>query len=374
MKFHLAVAVMFYLSLVLYTGCSPEKPLVPESSGHYSLVVMDKTGSYNVADTAAARPVPDVRVTLYSPEYDHQYSYVTNEKGVADITGIIAARYDIHAVVSLSNSLQLIGGKSVEIYAGHSVTDTVFLEIAPVSKILINEINYAGPVNQYHFFYDQFVELYNRSTNDTCYLDGKIIGRLHSSEYLKPVKDALSYVELQYAFQFPGNPGEKNYPIYPGQHVVIAGDAADHSKTVPTAVNLENADWEFCNQAGNDFDNPNVPNLRNIILSQPRDFMINMISDGIIFSDGTKWQVITNSNGSDYVHVPIETVIDGVEYRSGSDASKYLTVKVDAGLAGAGLPRYSGMSVERVDPTVDTNNSTFDFHNLSAPSPGYQGQ
>ena len=73
----------------------------------------------------------------------------------------------------------------------------------------------------------------------------------------------------------------------------------------------------------------------------------------------------------EYVHIPLWTIIDGVEYASNPDVERYLTMRIDTGLAGIGMARYSGRSVQRRFPGLDSNNSSFDFVMTDRPTPGY---
>jgi hypothetical protein len=72
------------------------------------------------------------------------------------------------------------------------------------------------------------------------------------------------------------------------------------------------------------------------------------------------------------MRIPIDKVIDGVEYASNPYVTqKEMTVRVDAGFAGVGIAKYGGQSTERREPGLDTNNSTFDFVVIPYATPGY---
>lgn len=51
--------------------------------------------------------------------------------------------------------------------------------------------------------------------------------------------------------------------IHPGDFIVVADNAVDHSQNTSTAYNLQNADWEFpsTNPSLGQVDNPSVPNV-----------------------------------------------------------------------------------------------------------------
>jgi hypothetical protein len=239
------------------------------------------------------------------------------------------------------------------------------------SKLIINEIYYCGPINHAFYFFDQFVELYNAS-NDTVYLDGLLVGR--ARQYAHPDMETNDFVQAISLFRFPGEPLEgQDYPLAPGEFSVLAGDALDHSLYIANAMDLSNADWEFYDQYGGDIDNP-APNISNQLPERAIDFMINLGHNAVILSDGSDWyygEERISGNGQ-YVHFPIETVIDVVEYSSSSESTKEITARLDAGFAGIGMLKYSGKSVERRLLGFDTNNSTLDFVINAVPTPGFQ--
>ena len=94
----------------------------------------------------------------------------------------------------------------------------------------------------------------------------------------------------------------------------------------------------------------------------------------MVLATGEEWAAenYVNSSGYDRIRIilPLNTVIDGVEYASNPKAIKELTARVDAGYAGVGCAKYSGQSVERREVGVDTNNSTFDFVLIQRGTPG----
>lgn len=178
-----------------------------------------------------------------------------------------------------------------------------------------------------------------------------------------------------YAFQFPGTPvSGREYPISPGQYIVVAADAVDHS-LYANAVDLSGADWEFFNPLGSDYDVPGIPNVVNIHPESSIDFMINLSHNAVVFTTGEEvgYESYINSSGYERIRVtlPLYTVIDGVEYATNSDATKELTVRVDAGFAGLGCTKYSLQSTERREIGMDVNNSTFDFILLPSPTNGW---
>ncbi|HDL19073.1 MAG TPA: DUF4876 domain-containing protein [Bacteroidetes bacterium] len=355
------------LTFLLLIACGRKKPLNIDGQARINILVADTTGTFPVDPVLGYAPIPNIKVLIQSIEYDYLESKETDKYGLAIFDDLFASEYKVIASRNVGKGayeLNMSATKDVEVYQRRTAVDTLYCSVAKMSGLVINEIYYAGPVNNAYYFYDQFVELYNR-TNTTLYLDGIIVSR--ASQTINPNIEINDYVETLYCFQFPGKPLGKQYPIQPGQFVVIAQDAFDHSKVIANAVDLSNADWEFYDGYGGDWDNFDVPNVNNIRPDKTVDFMINLVHNAVVISDGTEYTVTDN-----YVRIPLSTILDGVEYSKSASRSKEMTTRVDAGFAGVGLAKYSGQSTQRIEPGYDSNNSTLDFILLDHPTPGRQ--
>ncbi len=115
--------------------------------------------------------------------------------------------------------------------------------------------------------YDWFVyfELYNNS-DSTIYLDGMLWGHAWgiASQYstfpcavTEPFRTDPLGLWSNWLHRFPGSGAD--YPVAPGQTVVVALDAVDHSVVHPKLPDLTQVDFEL--QGHGDADNPDVPNL-----------------------------------------------------------------------------------------------------------------
>lgn len=355
------------LAFLWMAGCFREKPTAYDSTFKITLYVKfrDDSLGYN-------QFLKDVRVRLKPIDYNlAALTAVTDDSGKVIFEDIPWAKYDLEirstAWVPFIDSAGTVVPDSfisltvvdtanlISPNAGGVVVDTIFtIAATSLPGIKINEIYYCGPENNQFYFYDQFIELYN-SSDQTLYLDGIIVCRIyHMSTW------------VTYIFQFPGKPVVgREYPIQPGQFVVLAQDAIDHRKIIPKSIDLSHADWEFVNSLDfGDWDNPAVPNLFNLKAGNNKDFMINLGTNVILIADGTD---------TDYANgIDLATVIDCVEYSSLSDHIKDIEKVLDRGWAGVGMQKYSGTSIERITPGFDTNNSTVDFVNIKPPTPGYQ--
>jgi hypothetical protein len=357
-------SVVFFISLALFHSCEKiEMPTKYDGSGYLKLICLwDSLGQLT--------PIRNGKVIITS-EYGMKIVYL-NEDGCVEIPNLPESIYNasVHGIHPTDKNISLIGvKKDIEVKSMVKTIDTIIASPTSRFGIVINEIYSSGPVNDIFYIFDQFIELYN-PTDSIKYLDGIIVMRVSgNNEGLGPGADEGNDGDIDgitYIYKFPGNPGEKNYPIYPKQFVVIASKAIDHRKFVSTSIDLSNADWEFYNQySPNDVDNPNVPNLINLRPDRTSDFLLALTSDIVVIATGEdiKWE-----DGID-----INTIIDGVEYQSSPHPinKKTLDPRVDRGYV-LSPPRYSGKSMQRKSPGFDTNDSSIDFEIIDKPTPGRQ--
>lgn len=369
---YLLIEIIKYLTLVviftILSSCAEEPPVNIDGTGQLELVVLwDSTYNDSIEN---AIPVSNAKVIITS----RYFSKVCHcdQNGRLVLSNLPTSDYGLTVRKNHPDdpNIILVGSKrNFQIRSGEFFIDTIYVKPISSFGICINEIYAAGPVNNFFFFFDQFIELYN-SSDSVKYLDGMMIMRFSGNSSGKgPGADEEDDGDIDgttYVFKFPGNSGEKNYPIRPGQFVVLASDAVDHRSVCATSYDLSNADWEFYNQfSPEDIDNPNVPNLINMRPDKTADFLIALTSDVVILSDGrdSLWQ-----DGID-----INTVIDGIEYQSQPHPQnkKTLDSRIDRGYV-LSPPRYSGQSMQRREPGLDTNDSLSDFEIKDRATPGYQ--
>lgn len=365
MNRRLLIIVLIYIIIV---GCRENPPVEYDGSSSINLVAVWDTSS--VPGVVKNAPLSGAKVILNS-EYGTFVRYL-DENGKLTVNNIPAATYDIavRKPHPLDNNIIIVGNiKGIKISQNTTVTDTLFGTPVSNSGIAINEIYSCGPVNNVYFFYDQYIELYN-SSDSIKYMDGMIIMRVSGNGgdgQLGPGADEGDDGDIDgvtYIFKFPGNPGEKTIPFYPKTFMLLASDAVNHKNSMPNAVDLSNAEWEFFNQySANDIDNPNVPNLINLRSDRTTDFLISLTNDVIVLADGRD---IVWEDGID-----ISTIIDGVEYQTSATSRKTLDPRVDRSWVKS-PPTYSGKSIQRREPGVDTNDGQLDWEILPSPTPGYQ--
>lgn len=242
------------------------------------------------------------------------------------------------------------------------------------------------------------------NTSNILFADQLIIGQ---SEFLTtddknptPYNKNLSFA-VKGVMVLPGSGNQ--YPVQPGDFIVIADNAINHKQNTSTAYDLHNADFEFpsTNPALGQVDNPSVPNA-DIIYSQTNFKMFLMHNRGfesyviarfptgedkITFLQKFKYDYsYQNSAGiitprSAYA-IPNSWIIDGVNNSIPTNFVHTLTAPgIDSGWASVGATdsdanRY-GKSVRRKTAGtmtngknlyMDTNNSTNDFTKDAVPS------
>ncbi|KMQ61277.1 hypothetical protein ACM39_17830 [Chryseobacterium sp. FH2] len=248
---------------------------------------------------------------------------------------------------------------------------------------------------------------YFKLTNNTdkvLYADGLILGQ---SEFLttddkNPTPyDVNQYFAVKGVMVLPGTGTQ--YPVQPGDFIVIADNAINHKENTSTAYDLHNADFEFpsTNPALGQVDNPAVPNVKviytqmtyNMFFLHNRGFESYVIArfpageDETTFLQNHKYDyTYQNSAGgvtskSAYA-IPNSWIVDG---ENNSIPTKFIqtvtSAGIDAGWTSAGTvdndaTRY-GKSVRRKvigklangkTAYSDTNNSSTDFVKDSQPS------
>ncbi|MBN2364748.1 MAG: DUF4876 domain-containing protein, partial [Calditrichaeota bacterium] len=265
----------------------------------------------------------------------------------------------------------LVGSAAAEKMGSMADSFTVLLKQVPRTPFVISEIYYNGaPSPPPLYFHDQFTEIYNNSSQ-TFYIDGWVIG---DADY--GYKEDPDYMYSIHLYQFPGN--GTDYPVEPGQTVVIAQDAENHILKNSKSLDLSQADFEYYNPLSNDIDNPFVPNMIQIHHKYGIDFLYSTNNDAIYLAKLEPEDTLSYGP-FDLIKVPKQRVTDGVEYKE--DLTNYefkrLSDDIDSGITG-GLPRYQGKSIARkvfrevngLKILMDNNNSSIDFQVLDTPSPG----
>ncbi len=357
-------------------SCGREKPTMPEGSNSIKLYAVDTSG---VQGGWVSLEGATIRVS--STTHRLVVEYETGPGGFVVLDNLPAGTYTIQAeLINADENYTILGQKEISVLFDPGMSDSILMNYQQSSPLTMNEVYYCGCSYSRFYYYDQFIELYN-SAPDTLWLDGYIFCRTsQSDEVINAIGlETVDYALAFYVFTFPGESGiTRTVPIAPGEHLVIAGDAVNHTNYGGAlCVDLRGADWEFFNPIGSDYDTPGVPNLLPLS-NYEQDFRFNVGHTGIFFATGEEWEYVEHYDPNmnkmkEYIHVPLSTIVDGIEYSSNTTViTRYLTIRVDAGLAGNGMAKYSGQSVQRRFPGLDSNNSVFDFEIIGPPTPGWQ--
>jgi hypothetical protein len=364
MKF---LSVFSLFLLFCFYGCKENPPVVQDGNGSIVLKAVWDKSTDSIPDIV---PLQNAQVIM-SCQYGMQI-YHTGSDGFLRLNHLPSAMYNISvkAPHPADASIILVGSiRGLNIVSGQTSTSADTAKPVSSTGIAINEVYSVGPVNNIFYFWDLFIELYN-SSDSVKYVDGMQIMRVNG--YINNVTYAAgadwyhdgNMQGVTYIYKFPGRPGEKNYPFYPKQFLVLAGDAVDHRKVQSNSIDLSHADWEFYNQyMAADIDNPNVPNLINMRPDNGTKFLISLVTDVVALASGvdTVW-----TDG-----IEISTIIDAVQYSSNNTLVKTIDDRIDRGVAPY-PSRYSGKSIQRKEPGMDTNDGSLDFEILPSPTPGRQ--
>jgi len=163
-------------------------------------------------------------------------------------------------------------------------TDTVLVARPPkIGTLLISEV-YAATPDPFEsggsYYGSLYVEVYNNGP-EVSFLDGVLLGKGYSSFFddsrfghhacadSEPMRvDPDGYWASKF-WRFPGSGAE--YPIGPGEAMVIAVSAIDHREIHSSMLDLTNADFEF-RPADLAFpDNPVAPDLQDV---GPEQFIV----------------------------------------------------------------------------------------------------
>ncbi|MDY0358853.1 MAG: DUF4876 domain-containing protein [Bacteroidales bacterium] len=261
------------------------------------------------------------------------------------------------------------------------------LDMALSGGIIFRQVYYAGSrtLEGANYTKDQFLELYN-NTDQVYYLDSLCIGALapaNSTVSNNPWMGRDTVGLFQMTWMIPGS--GTDYPLGPGESVVLAFNAVDHTSRSFPGLDLSKAHFGFYDEAlPNHEKHPDVPALRRIFAGQGTAYTMSVHSPApVIFrpvmgvtrwlEDAATWQNYQpgSSSGLKYLHIHRSWILDGVEcVQNPASALKRQPTSVDAGYTWLQQGPNRGTSVIRkISETLpggrviysDTNNSAEDF-------------
>jgi len=351
--------------------------------------------------------VANAEVKLTSKSIGSVISSFTSSSGIAVFQDIIPGTYDItvtkvltstdaQTLTGISQTLTLNASKtdvSIDPTAGSSIE--LKLSGSAAGNLLIKEVYYPASktASGGTYFSDQFVEIYNNST-DVIFLDGLCIadifgnsGLINTTSQPSPFKTDADHSYASNVWRIPGT--GKQFPLNPGTSIVIAQDGVNHKEATlnpNSPVDLSKADWETYNERpdNRDADAPGVPNLEKVYFTGGFDWLITVFGPGLIIfrtEDFSKLEKLTapgSTSTTQYVKIPNSIVIDAFEALkdAGSASYKRIPVALDAGFVFASNTYTSESFRRKTRSTIngrrvlqDTNNSANDFELLTKPTP-----
>jgi len=271
-----------------------------------------------------------------------------------------------------------------------SAETTIFsftLDLALSGGIIFRQIYYAGSktLDGANYSKDQFLELYN-NTDQVYYLDSLCVGTLapaNSTVSNNPWMGLDTLGLFQMTWMIPGK--GTDYPLAPGESVVLAFNAVDHTARATSGLDLSPAHFGFYDEElPNHEKHPDVPALKRIFAGQGTAYTMSVHSPApVIFrpvmgvarwlADVERWQNYQpgSTSGLKYMHIHRSWILDGVEcVQNPANALKRQPASVDAGFTWLRQGQNKGNAVVRKVKEVlpsgriiysDTNNSTGDF-------------
>ncbi len=203
-------------------------------------------------------------------------------------------------------------------------------------RVVFSEIYYYVPGFDAH---NEYIEIENAG-GTVAFLDGAVISDEGDDGMPEPI------------FRFPGVQGGYDYPIWPGERMVLARDAVVGELT----PDLSDADWEFVHPS-DDNDNPNVPNIMHCG-GYDQDLALANGGDGILLATGADTTTT----------VDCWTVVDGVNWDGVTDPVPIGYAACSDAEPAPGVPQ--GNCLGRCPGGIDHNGSSAEDWFMMIPSPG----
>ncbi len=357
-----------------------------------------------------------VRVTLTNTADGSSTTAVTGGTGQAVFADMLPDTYNVAASRSLTDAeVGTLTGIRQRVELSASQSGVAILEMpnprvidlrlsgSPLGNLVIKEVYYTASKTTAggNYFSDQFVEIYNNST-DTVFLAGLCIADAYGvAGQINPTNQPTEFssssltqatfqqnVYVNNVWRIPGTGRQR--PLAPGRSIVIAQDGVNHKAAdlnPNSPVDLSGADWETFNERpdGRDADAPNVPNLERVYFTGGFDWLMPVFGPGLIIfrtDDFTALQQVAIPGASatfaPRIRIPNALVIDAFEALQNANSSpfKRIPTALDAGFVFAD-DTYNMQSFRRkTSATIgsrrvlqDTNNSTGDFEKIARPTP-----
>lgn len=349
------------------------------------------TVNLDLTEVPSDAPTPS-SFTVTFTNFDSNYEVVVESaNNVATTDSLIAGIYTISVsqTVSSDGFSYLFSGTLTNV----SITETGLsytlpIKVAEESALVLKEIFYCG--SEGYYFRDQFYEIYNQS-DEIVYADGLCIaGVMSETTYTWDIKDEDNYIFAQLIWQVPGTGNQ--YPINPGESIIISQYATDHNaedKNPGNSLNLSTAEFEtYVEQYANkqvDGPSPNMLAVCNAAGYWAYQYLNSVMGFGFVvfypttpIVDDNYITSLTPSTSTNAREILRKDVVDAVEMIGDETKmeSKALPSDLDAGgiwtsgtFKGESIMRK--ISKQKEDGTnvyQDTNNTTNDFEISTTPT------
>jgi len=393
-KIVFSAVVMLFLGLVV----SCNKEVIPTVIVNVKVLFPN---NYSQPNAAA------VKVTLTNRADGSSQVATTDANGTAIFNDVLLGTFNLTASKSLSaQEAQILTGflQALELNASRNgvvimeTPNPLNLELrltgSALGNLVIKEVYYTGSRTPAGgtYFSDQFVEIYNNST-DTIYLDKLCIadvygasGQINATTKPTDFQADMANTYLSSVWQIPGT--GKQRPLLPGQSIIIAQDGVNHKDPTlnpNSPVDLSKAGWETYNERpdNRDADAPAVPNLERLYFTGGFDWLLPVFGPGVVIFrtldfDKLEKVAIPGSTLAARIKLPNAQVIDAFEALQNGNSSNFKRVPtaLDAGFFFAD-DTYNTQSARRKTAATignrrvlqDSNNSTSDFEKIAKPTP-----
>jgi hypothetical protein len=317
--------------------------------------------------------------------------YNVDVSGEKTYTSTASGEQTYEQTVNLSGVKQNVSIADVEA----SVDVKLFISVAG-SGWVFKELYFAGSKTPEGkgYYKDKYFEIYNNS-DKVLYADGISIGEADhiTTKETNIWADIIDEAFVTWViYSIPGN--GTDYPVQPGESVVLADVGIDHREANSNSFDLSGADFEWYDDDRRDSDIPEVPNLiknfsytktiwtpssqgnRSYVIFRPESSMEAFLKENSVEK--------LNIDGSTSIRykIPNSIILDAVEL---STPSGFLTKALSPALdisythCGDGDDSRYGKCVRRKVQSktndgrliyMDTNNSAVDFESAVTPKPG----
>ena len=388
------VIAMMAVCGLAFVSCSEDND---EGMKSYKLTV-----SYSLPSDVEASNVEELKLILGSTAKNDTLSLDANPKEIELPQG----QYKVTVTGKVADEAKayLSGSTSVDLYANTSVT--VNLQKVMQSSLIFKTIHNSG--SKQYYMHESYFEIVNNS-DEVQYLDNLILTAPTGNQQTANAWQANGYEDLYACGQgsvvaFPGN--GHDYPLQPGESVLIANDATNHKLAYGEDVSqaadyascpdLSNADWEiYLDYNANDVDY-DAPNLKTIFYNNQymfafglgvsgRSYILAKLPEGMTpeayaaLESSVMYEPGTSSTSMSYLVIPSKYVLDAVDIYDPETENHYPTFLPQDDATGVkGNPMYSAKCIRRKVTKIengrpyyqDTNNSAADFLRDQPLTPG----